>query len=89
MVLVNPNTNRATTVMMEGRFRSALADTDCNLQVTAMTVASGPAMITGPAALADAAGHVVDLVQELGAPPEVLVVAAFGDPGVPELRDAG
>ncbi|MGC3904554.1 aspartate/glutamate racemase family protein [Corynebacterium variabile] len=63
VVLVNPNTNRATT-----------------------------AMITGPEALADATRHVVALVQDLVHAPEgapMVVVAAFADPGVPELRDAG
>lgn len=63
LVLVNPNTTRATT-----------------------------AMITGPEALADATRHVVALVQDLVHAPEgapMVVVAAFGDPGVPELRDAG
>lgn len=63
VVLVNPNTTRATT-----------------------------AMITGPEALADATRHVVALVQDLVHAPEgapMVVVAAFGDPGVPELRDAG
>ena len=63
VVLVNPNTTRATT-----------------------------AMITGPEALADATRHVVALVQDLVHAPEgapMVVVAAFGDPGVPELLDAG
>ncbi|WP_312800815.1 aspartate/glutamate racemase family protein [Corynebacterium variabile] len=63
VVLVNPNTTRATT-----------------------------AMITGPEALADATRHVVALVQDLVHAPEgapMVVAAAFGDPGVPELRDAG
>lgn len=63
VVLVNPNTDRATT-----------------------------AMITSPEALADATRHVVALVQDLVHAPEgapMVVVAAFGDPGVPELRDAG
>ncbi len=63
VVLVNPNTNRATT-----------------------------AMSTGPEALADATRHAVALVQDLVHAPEgapMVVVAAFGDPGVPELRDAG
>lgn len=63
VVLVNPNTDRATT-----------------------------AMITGSEALADATRHVVALVQDLVHAPEgapMVVVAAFGDPGVPELRDAG
>lgn len=92
VVLVNPNTNRATTAMMGRRLQTALADMDCNLQVTTLTVTAGPAMITGPGALADAAGHVVDLVQGLARVPEDaprVVVAAFGDPGVPELQDAG
>ena len=63
VVLVNPNTTRATT-----------------------------AMITGPEALADATRHVVALVQDPVRTPEdapMVVVAAFGAPGVPELRAAG
>lgn len=63
VVLVNPNTNRATT-----------------------------AMITSPEELEASAGYVVALAQDLVCSPEdapMVVVAAFGDPGVPELRDAG
>lgn len=92
VVLVNPNTNRATTAMMGGRLLKALADMNCHLQVSALTVAAGPAVITGPEALTASAGHVVALVQDPVRTPEdapMVVVAAFGDPGVPELRDAG
>ncbi|MCX2184611.1 hypothetical protein KV205_29390 [Streptomyces sp. SKN60] len=86
MVLVNPNTSAATTRMMTGIARRALAGT--GLRVRGVTVAAGPPMLTDPAALRAAAPHVVAAAHEALASGDcaALIVAAFGDPGVPELR---
>ena len=85
--------------MMCRRLRSALDGLGASardLPLAGATVPRGPAMITDPEALAAAAPEVLDLVAALsvsvpGTPsrPPVVVVAAFGDPGVPQLVDAG
>lgn len=95
ILLVNPNTNRSTTTMMARRLRAALGE-DAGAgrsMVTAVTAARGPAMITTPDALQDAASHVVDAVcaalQEStqdGQAFDAVLVGAFGDPGVQKLR---
>ncbi|MGP9723315.1 aspartate/glutamate racemase family protein [Corynebacterium sp. AOP40-9SA-29] len=98
ILLVNPNTNRATTAMMARRLRAALGEDAARAQssgcvVTAVTAARGPAMITTPDALQDAAGHVVDAVRAAlqdgpqdGTAFDAVLVGAFGDPGVRELH---
>lgn len=91
ILVVNPNTNRDTTDMMVRRVRVALAAHE--VEVTGLTVERGPAMITTEKALIAAASYVVEAVRaEVGAGgvgerPDAIVVAAFGDPGVPELRE--
>ncbi|MFF8598369.1 aspartate/glutamate racemase family protein [Streptomyces sp. NPDC015232] len=87
VVLVNPNTSAATTRMMTGIARRALAGT--GLRVRGVTVAAGPPMLTDPAALRAAAPHVLAAARRALAAGDcaALIVAAFGDPGVPELRD--
>ncbi|MEV6331240.1 aspartate/glutamate racemase family protein [Streptomyces sp. NPDC051909] len=86
VVLVNPNTSAATTRMMTGIARRALAGT--GLRVRGVTAAAGPPMLTDPAALRAAAPHVVAAAHQAvaGGDCAALIVAAFGDPGVPELR---
>lgn len=62
------------------------------MEITAVTVAAGPTMITTGEALDAAASHVVDAVVAAiadgtdGAVPDAVVVGAFGDPGVELLR---
>ncbi|MFI9003980.1 aspartate/glutamate racemase family protein [Streptomyces sp. NPDC053541] len=87
MVLVNPNTSAATTRMMTGIARRALAGT--GLRVRGVTVAAGPPMLTDPAALSAAVPHVLAAARRALAAGDcaALIVAAFGDPGVPELRE--
>lgn len=91
ILLVNPNTNRATTAMMARRFAAALPVDAGGRQVDVVpvTAAAGPLMITTADALQDAADHVVDAVSEAAdAPstPDAVVVAAFGDPGIDRVR---
>ncbi|WP_329425618.1 aspartate/glutamate racemase family protein [Streptomyces sp. NBC_01268] len=88
MVLVNPNTSTATTRMMASLARRALAGT--GLPVRGVTAAHGPTMLTDPATLRAAVPHTVAAARaalaEGGA--AALIVGAFGDPGVAELRAA-
>lgn len=85
ILLVNPNTNEATTAMMAKLGSSSLAGHPA-ASVHGATVHRGPSMIIEPVALADSAQAVVELVSELA--PETLdavVVSAIGDPGRDEL----
>ncbi|WP_353472708.1 aspartate/glutamate racemase family protein [Salipiger sp. H15] len=73
MLLVNPNSNAATTRAMCAIAGRVLPD------VTGWTAPAGPPLITSPEALAEAAGHVA-----AAAIPEGIagvIVSAFGDPG--------
>jgi Asp/Glu/hydantoin racemase len=84
-VLVNPNTSATTTAMMTAIARHTLGPT---VTVQGVTVERGPRMLTDPAALRAAAPEVVEAGRRALATgsPAALVVAAFGDPGLDELR---
>lgn len=86
MVLINPNTATTTPRMMTAIARRALAAS--GLRVRGVTVAQGPAMLTDPAALREAAPQVLAAAREALASGDcaALIVGAFGDPGVAELR---
>ncbi|MER7519898.1 aspartate/glutamate racemase family protein [Streptomyces sp. NPDC126499] len=88
MVLINPNTATATTRMMTAIARRALAGT--GLRVRGVTAAHGPAVLTTPTALRAAVPHVLTAAHQALASGDcaALIVAAFGDPGVSELRGA-
>lgn len=84
VLLVNPNTNAATTRMMTDLASGLLAGH--GLRVLGVSAPAGPAMIVDPAALAEAAGHVheavlAELAGPRGAEVAAVVVAAIGDPG--------
>ncbi|GHJ92384.1 hydantoin racemase [Streptomyces sp. NE5-10] len=90
VALVNPNTNEATTAMMAAIARRTLRPED-GYEVRGVTVAAGPPMLVDEEALRAAAGHVLDAADRLLAGPDgdrlaAIVVSAFGDPGVEELR---
>ncbi|MFH8622877.1 aspartate/glutamate racemase family protein [Streptomyces vietnamensis] len=87
MVLVNPNTSTATTAMMAAIARRSLGPA---LPVRGVTVARGPRMLTDPDALRAAAPEVLaaGLRATAGGDCVALLVAAFGDPGLAELRAA-
>ncbi|MEU6982586.1 aspartate/glutamate racemase family protein [Streptomyces sp. NPDC046324] len=83
VVLINPNTSTATTAMM-----TAIARRTLGPSVRGVTVARGPRMLTDPAALRAAAPEVAEagrLVLASGTC-RGLLVGAFGDPGLAELR---
>ncbi|QES09182.1 hypothetical protein DEJ44_28545 [Streptomyces venezuelae] len=87
MVLLNPNTSAATTRMMTALARRALGDA---FPVHGVTVSRGPGMLTDPAALRAAAPEVLaaGLRATAGGGCAALLVGAFGDPGLTELRAA-
>ncbi|MFE5796364.1 aspartate/glutamate racemase family protein [Streptomyces sp. NPDC056503] len=90
VVLVNPNTHRATTEMMAAIARRTLRPRD-GYDVRGVTVAAGPPMLVDEEALRASARHVREAVDALLAAPDggevaALVVSAFGDPGVEDLR---
>ncbi|MEX0167573.1 aspartate/glutamate racemase family protein [Streptomyces sp. LMG1-1-1.1] len=97
MVLINPNTSTATTATMTTIARRTLAHLlgadgpgARTLAVRGVTVSRGPGMLTDPEALRAAAPEV--LAAGLRAVGDgdcaALLVAAFGDPGLEELRAA-
>ncbi|MFD8639995.1 aspartate/glutamate racemase family protein [Streptomyces zaomyceticus] len=87
MVLINPNTSTATTAMMTAVARRTLGRA---LAVRGVTVSRGPRMLTDPAALRAAAPEVLAAGLRAAARGDsaALLVGAFGDPGVAELREA-
>ncbi|MFJ5832748.1 aspartate/glutamate racemase family protein [Streptomyces sp. NPDC093089] len=87
VVLVNPNSSTATTVMMTAIARRTLGPT---LPVRGVTAARGPRMLTDPEALAAAAPEVLAAGLRAAAEGDcaALLVAAFGDPGLARLRVA-
>ncbi|MET9953344.1 aspartate/glutamate racemase family protein [Streptomyces sp. NPDC006339] len=86
MVLINPNTSTATTRLMTAIARRSLSA--AGLPVRGVTAPAGPSMLTTPAALRAAVPHVLTAAHEAltGGACTALVVGAFGDPGVSELR---
>jgi Asp/Glu/hydantoin racemase len=82
IVLVNPNTSAATTAAM-----AAIAEEEAagRAEVEGVTAHIGAPLITDLGALAVAAGAVVALAPAL-AGADAVIVAAFGDPGLDELR---
>jgi allantoin racemase len=84
ILLVNPNTNTATTEMMRSYAAAELAD----YEVVGATAARGPRMIVDPHALAESAPQVVQTVQNAWGEDgfDAVIVAAIGDPGRHELE---
>ncbi|MFJ3582719.1 aspartate/glutamate racemase family protein [Streptomyces sp. NPDC090127] len=84
-MLINPNTSAATTAMMTAIARRTLGPA---VTVRGVTVARGPRMLTDPAALRAAAPEVLAAGRHAltEGTCHALLVAAFGDPGVPDLR---
>lgn len=90
VALINPNTSQATTDMMTAIARRTLRPED-GYEVRGVTVAGGPSMLVTEDALRAAGPHVLDAARCVragreGARVGAFVVAAFGDPGVEEVR---
>ncbi|WP_120522386.1 aspartate/glutamate racemase family protein [Arthrobacter celericrescens] len=84
VLLVNPNSNSRTTVMMAELAKQSLKPQ--GFDVVGLTAAEGPTMIIDPESLAASAAHVRTAVLDYLAGPDggavaAVVVAAIGDPG--------
>ena len=82
ILLINPNSNAATTAMM---VEIAAAAAGNRARITGATARHGPAMLTTPADLAAAAVEVIAIGRSQAAPYSAILVAAFGDPGAADL----
>jgi allantoin racemase len=85
ILLLNPNSNSATTAMMEAFVRGRLQGTGYG--VVSVTATVGPRMIVEPSALTAAGPEV--LARARAAVDEhtvAIIVAAIGDPGVTQVR---
>lgn len=84
LLLLNPNTNAETTASM--RFIAQAAASPGTL-IDAMSAPYGVPLITTEQTLATAAAAVQALAGQIAtAPPDGVIIAAFGDPGLAALR---
>jgi Asp/Glu/hydantoin racemase len=81
-LLVNPNTNAATTAAMVAVARESAGG---GATVEGLTAPTGAPLITDPQGLAVAAEAVAALAPAL-AGADAVIIAAFGDPGLDALR---
>ncbi|WP_300055254.1 aspartate/glutamate racemase family protein [uncultured Roseobacter sp.] len=82
LALVNPNTSTTTTAVMVD---IAAQEAGADVHIEGFTAPFGAPLITGPDALDHAAEAVVALAPELSRA-DAVIVAAFGDPGLSQLR---
>lgn len=83
ILLINPNSSEATSEMMHA---IALTSAAGRLVVKTVTARRAPGMIVTPAQLAASAAEVVELGTAHGRDCAGIIVSAFGDPGLAELR---
>jgi allantoin racemase len=84
IALINPNTSTQATDLMLASARQSLPAHVC---VEGRTVRQGPALITHPQALDEAARIVADYGVEVAAEGfDALIISGFGDPGLEALR---
>lgn len=85
ILLINPNASQATTDMM---VRIAQDCAPAGYTVVGATAANGPSMIVNEAELAAAAGEVEHAWRRAQVPHDGIIIGAFGDPGVAQVRGA-
>jgi allantoin racemase len=85
IVLVNPNTNAATTALMVSIARAHLA---AGFAMDGATAAAGAPLIVDEDQLRIAADVVTRMAPSLAGTADGVIVAAFGDPGVEALGEA-
>jgi allantoin racemase len=83
ILLINPNSNKATTEMMVQIAQSAAPD---DIEIVGATAPRSPLMIIDPAALAASAPQVVEIGLSQDKEVSGIIISAFGDPGWAELR---
>lgn len=84
ILLINPNSSQATSAMMQVIAQRAAGD---GLAVAVATATRSPAMIVTEEDLLAAAAEVVEIGMGHAADCAGIVVSAFGDPGLDELRE--
>jgi Asp/Glu/hydantoin racemase len=85
ILLINPNSNAATTAMMVAIAKSAAAD---GFDIIGATATRAPAMIVTPDALEAAAAEVEEIARAHEASCDGIIVSAFGDPGLAGIKAA-
>ena len=83
ILLINPNSSQATSDMMHAIALTAL---DARMAVETVTARRAPSMIVTPEQLTASAAEVVELGTAHGRDCAGIIVSAFGDPGLAELR---
>lgn len=83
ILLINPNTSRATTDMMAAIAQSAAPS---GVEIIGATAERGVPMILDAEALAASSQQVLEIGLRLGRSVAGIIVSAFGDPGVGCLR---
>jgi Asp/Glu/hydantoin racemase len=83
ILLINPNSNKATTDMMVQIAQSVAPN---NVEIIGATAPHSPPLIIDPEALAASAPQVVEIGVGLGKDVSGMIISAFGDPGWTDLR---
>jgi len=83
ILLINPNSNQATTDMM---VRIAQSAAPKDVEIVGATAQHGPPMIVDATALAASAPQVVEIGLGAGKDVSGIIISAFGDPGITEMR---
>jgi len=83
ILLINPNSSQATTDMMVRIAQSAASK---DVEIVGATAPHSPPMIVDPAALAASAPQVVEIGVARGQEVSGIIISAFGDPGINDLR---
>lgn len=83
ILLINPNSSQATSDMMHAIAHRSAAG---RVEVDTVTASRSPGMIVTPEQLAASAPQVVELGAAHGGNCAGIIVSAFGDPGLADLR---
>ena len=83
ILLINPNSSQATSDMMHAIAHRSAAG---RVEVETVTASRSPGMIVTPEQLAASAPQVVELGAAHGGHCAGIIVSAFGDPGLADLR---
>lgn len=85
ILLINPNSSVATTAMM---VQIAAGEGRPGFRIRGLTASAGPSMIVNQRELAAAAGEVDKVWRSAGGDWAGVVISAFGDPGIEQVRAA-
>jgi len=84
ILLINPNSSQATSDMMQAIARKSALD---RLDVETATASLSPGMIVNAEQLTACAAQVVEIGAAHGSDCAGIIVSAFGDPGLAELKN--